>query len=133
MSKRTDLAGIISNTTLSKGASKKYTRELAAYIIDNRLGNELDSIMRDVQSDWSEAGYLEVLAASAHPLTDALKSEIKSQVKLIEPKAKTIVITEVYDPEVIGGVKISLPGRQLDLSVEAKLNKFKSLTRSGKE
>lgn len=133
MSKRTDLAGVVASTTLKKGVSKKYTRELAAYILDNRMTGDLDSLMRDVQADWAKTGHLEVLAASAHPLTDSIKNEIKRQVKSLEPSAKTIIITEVYDEEVIGGVRISLPERQLDLSVEAKLNKFKSLVRNGKE
>jgi F0F1-type ATP synthase delta subunit len=133
MSKRTDLAGVVAESTLKKGASKKYTQELAAYIVDNRLTNDLDSLMRDVLGDWAKAGHLEVLAASAYPLSERVKSEIKRQVKKVEPSAKTIVITEVRDEDVIGGVRISLPDRQLDLSVESKLNKFKSLVSEGKE
>jgi F0F1-type ATP synthase delta subunit len=40
-------------------------------------------------------------------------------------------VTEVLDPEVLGGVRLSLANQQLDLSVEAKLNKFKQLTLTG--
>ncbi len=133
MSKRTDLASVVSRTTLKNGVSKKYAQELAAYVLDNRMTAELDSLMRDVQADWARSGYLEVLAYSAHPLSEQIKSEIKRQVKELEPDVKTIVITEVYDEALIGGVRISLPERQLDLSVEAKLNKFKSLVQNGKE
>jgi len=42
-------------------------------------------------------------------------------------------VTEVADPAIIGGVQIALADQQLDLSVEAKLNKFKQLTSAGKD
>jgi F0F1-type ATP synthase delta subunit len=86
-----------------------------------------------VQSLWAEQGYVEVLARTAHALSDAEKAEIKEQVGALYPAAKQVVVTEVSDPEVIGGVRLSLANQQLDLSVEAKLNKFKQLTAAGKE
>lgn len=133
MSRRTDLAITIASTSIKNGVSNKYAQEIAAYILDNRLTNEVESLLRDIQADWATNGHLEVLAYSAHPLSNSIKDEIRQQVKKTEPGVKTIVVTEIEDPEVIGGVRISLPGRQLDLSVEAKLNKFKSLVSSGKE
>lgn len=128
---RTKLAQNISDRTLKDGSSKKLAREIAAYLLAERRTNELDSVLRDVHADWAEAGHVEVLAASAHPLTTATKAEINRQVKHIYPRANKIIITEVHDPSVIGGVQLELPNQQLDLSVEAKLNKFKQLT--GKE
>jgi len=70
---------------------------------------------------------------AAHPLTAQIKAEIAEQVRVLYPKAEKIVVTEVADPSVIGGVQIKLANQQLDLSVEAKLNKFKQLTGAGKE
>ena len=131
--KRSELADVVASSTLKKGASRKYTRDLAAYLLDNHLTGEVDSLMRDVQALWAKSGHLEVLTSSAHPLTDSIKSEIRRQVKKAAPKASTIVVTEVYDEQVIGGVRINLPGRQLDLSIEAKLNRFKQLVSEGKE
>jgi F0F1-type ATP synthase delta subunit len=130
---RSKIAGTIAGTTLKKGMSKKYAREVAAYLLENRRTGDLDSILRDVQADWASAGYLEVIAASAHPLTAALRADITRRVKALYPSAKKISISEEHDPEIIGGVSLSLPGRQLDLSVEAKLNRFKQLTSAGKD
>jgi F0F1-type ATP synthase delta subunit len=76
---------------------------------------------------------VEVIATSASPLTAATKADIDKQVKQLFPSAKQIIVTEERDPEVIGGVRLSLANQQLDLSIEAKLNKFKQLTLSGKE
>jgi F0F1-type ATP synthase delta subunit len=125
---RTRIAGVIADRTLKKGMSKRLSREVAAYLLNERRVNELDSVLRDVQADWAEAGYVEVIASSAHGLTAGNKAAITKRIKQLYPQAKWIIITEVYDPEVIGGVRLNLPDRQLDLSVQAKLNKFKQLT-----
>jgi len=130
---RSKIASTIADHTLANGASKEYAKEIAAYLLaEGRIG-EVDSLPRDVQADWAEKGYVEVLARTAHTLTEAEKAEIARQVGVLYPAAKQVVVTEVADPEVIGGVRLSLANQQLDMSVEAKLNKFKQLTAAGKE
>ncbi|HET6924447.1 MAG TPA: F0F1 ATP synthase subunit delta [Candidatus Saccharimonadales bacterium] len=130
---RTKLAAIVADRTLAGGNARTLSRELAAYLLSEGRADELESILRDVQADWAEAGYVEVLARSAYPLTSENRAEIQQQVSRLYPSAKQIVVTEVRDPEVIGGVQIRLSDRQLDLSVEHKLNRFKQLTTNGKE
>lgn len=129
---RTRIASAIADRTLKSGASRGLAKEVAAYLLAEGRVGELDSVLRDVQADWAEAGHVEVLAASAHSLSADVRSNITKQVKALYPAAKQIIVTEVLDPEVIGGVRLSLANQQLDLSVEAKLNKFKQLT-AGKE
>jgi F0F1-type ATP synthase delta subunit len=129
---RTRIAGAIADRTLKKGADKRYAKEIAAYLMSEHRVNGLDSIMRDVMDDWAKAGYLEVLAYSAHPLTPALKREITTRIKAVSPHAKQIIITEQRDPAVMGGVRLRLANRQLDLSVEHKLNQFKQLTKESR-
>jgi len=125
---RTKIASAIADKTLKSGVSRQLSKEIAAYLLSERRVNELDSVLRDVQADWAEAGYVEVLAYSAYPLTAAVKHDIMGRVKKLYPNAKQIAVTEAQDPAVIGGVRLSLPNRQLDLSIEAKLNRFKQLT-----
>lgn len=130
---RFDIASTIAAHTYHDGVSKEYAREIAAMLLlEGRVG-ELDSLLRDVQADWATHGYVEVLARSAHPLSQASKDEIAARIRELYPKAEKIVVTEIADPSVIGGVQISLADQRLDLSVEAKLNKFKQLTGAGKE
>jgi F0F1-type ATP synthase delta subunit len=62
-----------------------------------------------------------------------VKREIAARVKPLFPDAEEVIVTEVADPSVIGGVQIRLSDRQLDLTVEGKLNKFKQLTGAGKD
>lgn len=125
---RSKVAGHIAKTTLAKGSSKQLAKEVAAYLLNEKRSSELDSLMRDVQASWAEAGVVEAIASSAHPLDAVTKKQILSEVQRVYPEAKKIVITEQHDPEVIGGVRIQLPNKQLDLTVEAKLNQFKQLT-----
>lgn len=127
---RTRIAGLVADRTLKNGVSKQLSREIAAYLLTEGRVNELDSVLRDVQSDWAAAGYVEVTAASAHPLTAEIRAEIMRQTKALYPSAKQIAITETRDPEILGGVRLSMANQQLDLSVEAKLNRFKQLTKA---
>ena len=130
---RTKIAKTIADKTIKTGSTKEYSQQIAAYLLSERRVSDLSSIMRDVQQDWADVGYVEVLASSAHPLSSQTKADIAEQIKLVEPTAKKIIVTEVHDPEIIGGVQLSLANQQLDMSVEAKLNKFKQLTTSGKD
>lgn len=130
---RTRIAHTVADRALGGSSKKKLSQEVAAYLLSERRVSELDSLLRDIQADWAEAGYVEVLAASAHPLSASVRTDIEKRIKPLYPSAKRIVVTEVYDPEVIGGVRLSLANQQLDLTIEAKLNKFKQLTTAGKE
>ncbi|MDB5171020.1 MAG: synthase delta subunit [Candidatus Saccharibacteria bacterium] len=130
---RTRIANVIADNTLKSGVSKTYVNEIAAYLLSEQRVGELDSLLRDVQADWAAAGFVEVIATSAHPLTAAIKADIIKQFKQLYPEAKKIIVTEAHDPTILGGVRLSLADKQLDLSVEAKLNKFKQLTTAGKD
>jgi len=130
---RAQIASTIAAHTYYDGASEAYSKQIAALLLaDGRVG-ELDSLLRDIQADWALHGYVEVLARSAYPLSSDTKAEIAERVKLLYPAAEKVAVTEVADPSIVGGVQISLADKQLDLSVEAKLNKFKQLTTAGKE
>ena len=130
---RTRIAGTIADATLSKGISKTYAREVAAYLLAEGRVGELDSLLRDIQADWAAKGYVEVIARSAHALPATTVKDIEARAKQLFPAAKKLVVTPLLDQSVIGGVQISVADKQLDLSVEAKLNKFKQLTGAGKE
>lgn len=130
---RTRLARLVADQTLKQGVSKRFDREIAAYLLSEGRTNELDSLLRDVMNDWAEAGHVEVTARSAYPLTPAIQADIRREVKKVHPGAKQIVINEVVDPAIVGGVRLNLPNRQLDLSIRSKLNRFKQSVSAGKE
>jgi len=130
---RHDIATTIAAHTYYDGIKPDYVKQIAAMLLYEGRVSELESLLRDIQADWALHGYVEVLARTAHTLTDAEKAEITKRIGAIYPNAEKIAVTEVHDPEIIGGVRLSLANQQLDMSVEAKLNKFKQLTAAGKE
>lgn len=130
---RAKLARLIADRTLQSGVSRRFATEVAAYLLTERRVNELDSVLRDIQADWAEAGQVEVVARSAHPLTAAAKTDIIQRLKPLYPNARRFSVIEVRDPAIIGGVRLNLAGRQLDLSVRAKLDTFKQRATAGKD
>jgi F0F1-type ATP synthase delta subunit len=129
---RGSIATVVANQTLSSGISPKLSHELAAYLLTEGRTNELDPLMRDVQALWTEAGYVNATAISAHPINDETIKRIHQTVAGAYPGAKKIVISQEHDASVIAGVRIELSDSHLDLSIATKLNKFKHLT-SGKD
>ena len=130
---RSRISKVIADKTLSSGVSKKLSREIAAYLLESHRTEELNSILRDVQSDWAEHGVIDAVATSAFPITDRDKHEIESLIRKLYPNAKKIIVNEQRDPSVIAGVRLELADKQLDLSIQTKLNRFKQLAISGKD
>lgn len=129
---RFKIAGIIADKSRN-GFSKSEAIQIAAYLLEERRVSELESILRDVSNLWAEHGYVEVKASSAYELSDQVKRDIEDQVRRVLPDAKQIYLNEVRDPELIGGVKLEFVNRQLDLSIQGELNKFKELAVNGKD
>lgn len=124
---RSDLVPILDKLS-TKLPAKKFSKEVANYLLDNNRTGELDSLARDLVSYRAEKGIVEVTAVSAHKLAPAVVREIKQKTARIFPSARRIIVNQRIDETQIGGVRLELPGQQLDLSVRGKLNQFKQLT-----
>lgn len=122
---------------LAKTSQADLSREIAAYLLETRRTSELASLMRDLMQVRADRGIVEVTAVTAHPLGAAVRTDIvkKIQTHLLTaagaPAASKLIISQQLDPSVVGGVRLELANQQLDLSVRAKLNRFKQLTNSG--
>lgn len=130
---RTKIADTIAQEVLESGMSGDYAKQVAAYLLAERRVDDVDSILRDISLSWAKAGHVEVLAYSAHELSKAIISDITQEVSRYIPDAKHIKVTPVIEPGVVGGVRLEFMNKQLDLSVDAKLRKFKQLTTTGKD
>jgi F0F1-type ATP synthase delta subunit len=130
---RVRIADIIANDSLKKGFSQAEARSIAAYLMSKRRTMELDSLLRDIRDAWAEHGFIEVTASCAHGLSQKVQQDITAEVRKLYPAAKQIVIVEKHDPSVVGGVRIEFANRQLDLSIQAELNKFKTLAANRKD
>ena len=67
-------------------------------------------------------GIMRVEAVTARPLSDAQKKALTG--KLTQTLAKTIVLSNTVDKDILGGVKLRYGGVQLDGSVKTRLEKF---------
>ncbi len=110
---------------LAGGESKKTVlRDIAAYLIDSGRKPEATLIVRDVEAMLADTGTAIGTVTSARPLsTNALKS-VESFIKQNDSRIKQVVLREQVDESLIGGMKLELPGAQLDASVKAKLDKI---------
>ncbi len=117
---------------LDKGDSiNKLSKEVAAYLLSEHRTHDLNSIMRDVIAIRADKGDIEAEVAVAHGLEASSRRDIEKAVKAIRPDAKRVIIDERIDPSLIGGFRLSVIDKSLDLSVRAKLNKLKQMTLKG--
>lgn len=124
---RSELVPVLAKLS-QKLPPKKFTAEMANYLLsENRIG-ELDSLARDLINYRAENGVVEVTAVSARPLAPSVLNDAKRKVKQLYPAARQIIVNQRIDDDQIGGVRLEMPGKQLDLSVRNKLNQFKQLT-----
>ena len=125
---RSRLAVIIAQKATQPVSSKVLSQEIAAYLLLEGRTGELDSLLRDVMQYRADHGIVEVIVTDAHPISDEVRRDVEGVVRELYPKATQIIVSEQLDPSIIGGIQIELANQQLDLSVRAKLNRFKQLT-----
>jgi F0F1-type ATP synthase delta subunit len=127
---RITLAEIILKLS-KKTSSKKLAKEIAAYMLSQKRTKEIDALLRDIWSMEADRGTIEGMVEITNTKDKVPESEIKKVIKKLRPEAKEIIINYLENPDLIGGVKISLPHQQLDTSIRSKLDKFKRLTTQG--
>jgi F0F1-type ATP synthase delta subunit len=127
---RAQLANVISNHSYKKGVTKPLATDVAKILLETKKTGSLNSLMRDVEMDWANLGYIDVIARSAYPLNLQVKKDIKSLVIKHYPEAKHVKIVEIQDDSVIAGVILELPDQQLDLTIATKITEFKNFTAS---
>lgn len=110
---------------LSGGEQKKTVlRDLAAYLIDSGRKAEATLIVRDVEAMLMNNGTAIGTVTSARPLSASALKTVESFVKASDSNVKQVVLRELVDESLIGGMRLELPGRVLDGTVKAKLEKI---------
>lgn len=122
---RTDIArGFV--IRLDKVGPKKAVKELASLLLEQRLHSQADEILSDIAKEYAKKhGIVEAEARTAFPLSAALKKELSSRVKE-STGAKSVILHEEIDKSLLGGVIVSAPDMELDLSLKTKLAKLKA-------
>lgn len=113
-------------TGLVEGQSKrKLFQQLAGYLVDTQRTKELDLIVRDIEFSLAEKGIVQASVVSAFDLTAETKKALEGFVKQ-QTKASQVSLTNLVDESVLGGVKISVPGRELDQTALHQLTVLKT-------
>lgn len=121
---RRKLAGNIAARLASGESQRAVLKELAGFLIDTGRKKEASLIVRDVEAMLVDAGTAIGTVISARPLNKNSLDTIEAFIKGSNTRIKRVVLREKVDEGLIGGVRIELPGAQLDASVKAKLEKL---------
>lgn len=122
---RRDLATYFANEALKGTSVKKLSRQLAAYLIETGRTKELSLMLREIQYRLSEKGYVMGTVTTAHALTDATRKAITTYAKK-HSSATTLHLDSIVDSSVLGGMKLDLPGHELDATIARQLTTLKT-------
>lgn len=113
-------------THLGHGKPQKdIALQLAAYLISTRRTRELAVIVRDVQYYLAEQGHVAGTLTSARELSDRTLKAIESFAK-DKTGAKSVSLDKEIDEALIGGVKLEIPGYELDTTIARQLTILKT-------
>lgn len=122
---RKELAKVLAERTLHTKDYSLLAKEIAGYLLTQNRTADLESLLRDIMQYRADKGIIEAVALSAHELTEEIIHDVRRVLKDEYPDAKQIIVRELHDPNVVGGVRIKMANEQLDMTVKSKLNAFK--------
>ena len=98
-------------------------REAASWLVAHGKARQARYLARDVAQVLADRGYVFARITTARPMTERARGEVEDFIRGVTG-AKTIELTDVVEPSVIGGARIEIPGSELDSTVRNKLAKF---------
>lgn len=106
-------------------AGRNVMDQLAAYLSDTGRTREADLIVRDVEVALAERGLVVADVQSANALGEETKVAVSSFLGNAM-KAERVVLRESVDSSLLGGVRITAAGSELDATLRRRLNQLKA-------
>jgi len=122
---RRSIAEYVANGLVKGDSKKELFSQLAAFLIDTGRTKELNLIVRDIEYFLAENGVVNATIISAYELTAETKKALEAFVKK-ETNANHVSLSSMVEPAVLGGVKISIPGREVDQTIARQLTVLKT-------
>lgn len=120
------LAQTFVNELLKTPAKKQeLIRSLAAFLIETKQVKMLDMVLADIIKELADRGHVAAEVVTARELSDSARAVI-TELVAATTNAKTVELSESTNPELIGGVKLTVPGRELDTSVKRQLQQLRA-------
>lgn len=96
-------------------------KQIAAYLIETRRTKEISLLIKDIEHELMQRGTVTATVTSAFKLGDTSLSSIKSMIRRLTDTKHVNLSTDV-DRAVLGGIKLELPGKELDNTIARKLS-----------
>lgn len=122
---RRAIAEHIAQRLVAGDSQATLVNQLAAYLIESRRTNEVSLMIRDIQYYLAQNGHLVGTVTSAFQLSSATQKAIESFAKS-QVDAQQVHLDAIVDPNVLGGIRLALPGQELDTTVSRKITLLKT-------
>lgn len=97
------------------------TGNFLGVLAQNRRLAQLPAVIRAFRTiAAAQRGELTAEVASAHPLTDSQLETLRS--KLTAREGRTVKLTTRTDPDLLGGLVVTLGSKRIDASIRTRLN-----------
>lgn len=113
---RRKLAQYVADALVAGAEASVVLREVAAYLIDSGRLRETELVIRAIEDTLADRGIVLARVTTATDLTATLRRDIEEMIN-----ARQVTLDTTIDPSVIGGVRIEIPGKVLDATVQRKL------------
>ena len=109
--------------TCFRGKVQAYLLNFMKILCEKGAVRQLPACIRQFEVQYFDAcGIVEAKAVTAKPLSPALQEKL--QKKLEEITGKTIKLRCQVDPQILGGVRLDLMGKQMDGSIARRLDEM---------
>lgn len=123
--RRTDIARAFVQQADTKSIDHA-VKELAALLLEERMHDQIEEIILDIAREYQlQHGVVEAEARTAQKLSAEVKKQLAERVKATTG-AKKVVLHEEIDQALLGGVVLSAPDMELDLSLKSKLARLRA-------
>lgn len=103
------------------GEGKPALRDVAAYLVATGRTREQELMIRDIEATLADRGIVIADVASAYPLDQAITAHIAALTG-----AKSVALRQTVDPDLLGGIRIDVPGKRFDGTIAHKLTALKA-------
>lgn len=125
---RTQLAGVMAGVGDHLGLSE-LTRSFLGVLAENRRLSKLPGMIRAFSTiAAAQRGEVQAEVASAHALSDAQLVELENKLRARE--GRTVKLKSRVDPELLGGLVVTIGSKRIDSSIRTRLNSLAQAMKS---